>query len=112
MWPLTLQALVKSLEKKTENTGEKSVERDKLIEEQDNKELPIQEHEAAKKVSELSSVVHEFPVGDNDTNNKLAVENERLKVCIHKSLKYVILNVLYFAYIPTNKIIHFNNNYD
>ncbi|KAF7837384.1 myosin-7-like isoform X11 [Senna tora] len=84
-----LKALVKSLEKKTDETERKSVESNKLNEEQDTKELPIKEDEVAKEVADLSSGIQDFPVGDNELNKKLAAENEHLKAKVNSLEKKI-----------------------
>lgn len=88
------EALVESLKNKVVDTEMKSVESESnLTQELDAKSPSIQEHDAASKAVGLSScILHELSVGDNELNNKLAAENEHLKVFVLKSLKYVLFN--------------------
>ncbi|KAK8548937.1 hypothetical protein V6N12_061838 [Hibiscus sabdariffa] len=49
---------------------------------QETKELPVEEHEAAKKIDEQVSAIQEILVIDNDLVNKLTAENEKLKAMV------------------------------
>ncbi|KAI9078793.1 hypothetical protein K1719_039251 [Acacia pycnantha] len=85
-----LKELVKSLEKKVVDTERKSVENEgKLTLDQDAKSPYIQDHDAASQAVDLSSGIHEFPVGDNELNNKLAAENEHLKALVNSLEKKI-----------------------
>ncbi|XP_044498190.1 myosin-6-like isoform X3 [Mangifera indica] len=102
-----LKALVRSLEKKNDETEKKFEETNQLLEErlkqaldaesiiqmqqqfQETKSLLIKEQEVAKKAAEQVPIVQEVPVIDNEMMNKLTEENEQLKALVRSLEKKI-----------------------
>lgn len=66
--------------KTQENSKLQSALKDVQLKFKEAKDLLIKEREAAKKLSEQAPVIQEVPVIDHGRMDKLAAENEKLKV--------------------------------
>lgn len=66
--------------KTQENAKLQSALKDMQLQFKETKEMLIKEREAAKKEAEQVPVIKEVPVVDHGTMDKLAAENEKLKV--------------------------------
>lgn len=75
--------------KTQENAKLQSALQEMQLQFRETKELLFKEREAAKIAVEQAPVIHEVPVIDHEMINKLAAENEQLKVGLPNSYSFV-----------------------